>query len=72
MFTGVILMCTADMWCYTVMYENGFFQSRADCEAAIEEVIKSEDFDATYRFYEEGRTYNVQNTTCINWDEKNI
>ena len=65
-------MCTADMWCYTVMYENGFFQSRADCEAAIEEVIKSEDFDSTYRFYEEGVTYNVQNTTCINWDEKNI
>jgi len=54
------------------MYENGFFQSRGECEAAIEEVIKSPDFDAVYRFYEQGKTYNVQNTTCINWDEKNI
>lgn len=72
MYTAIILMCTADMWCYNLVYEAGFYQSRKECEAGIQELIRSEDFDPLYRFYEEGQTYNVYNTVCINWEEKDI
>ena len=72
MYTAIILMCTADMWCYNIVYEGDFLQSRQDCEAAIQEIVRSEDFDPLYRLYEEGVTYNVHNTKCINWEEKDI
>ena len=72
MYTAIILMCTADMWCYNLVYENAFLQSHQECEAAIQELIRSEDFDPIYRFYEQGVTYNVHNSTCINWEEKDI
>lgn len=72
MFTGVILLCTADMWCYTVVSQNSFFESRAACEQAIVELIKNPDFDVAYRFAEDGTVYNVKNKICINWDAKDI
>jgi len=53
MYTAIILMCTTDMWCYNLVYENAFLQSRQECEAAIQELIRSEDFDPLYRLYEE-------------------
>lgn len=72
MYTAIILMCTADMWCYNLVYENGFFDTRDECERAIQMLVKSEDFDPTYRLYEEGQVYDVYNTFCINWKEKVI
>lgn len=72
MYTAVVLMCTIDMWCYNLVYENGFFRTREECESSIQELVKSEDFDPLYRFFEEGVTYNVYNTVCINWEAVNI
>lgn len=72
MYTAIILMCTADMWCYNLVYENGFLENRQQCEEAIQLLIRSEDFDVSYRLYEEGQVFNVYNTLCINWKEKNI
>lgn len=72
MYTAIILMCTTDMWCYNLVYENDFLRSREECEMVIQELITSKDFDPLYRFYEEGQTYNVHNTVCINWEEKDI
>ncbi len=72
MYTAMILMCTAEMWCYPIVYESDFLETRKQCEAEISRLIESDEFDAVYRFHEQGLTYNVYNTVCINWEEKDI
>jgi len=72
MYTGVILLCTADMWCYTVVSQSSFFESRAECDAAIVELVKDPEFDTLYRFAEDGTVYDVHDKVCINWDAKDI
>lgn len=71
MFTAIVLMCTADMWCYTIVQERGFYASEKQCRAAIAELLDSKDFDAAYRLYEEGYTFDVYSSDCIEWKPSN-
>lgn len=72
MFTAVVLMCTIDMACYTIVNENGFFASDRECRLAIKELISSEEFDPIYRRFEAGSLYNVYSVECINWEKTEI
>ena len=67
MFTAIVLMCTTDMWCYTIVQEQGFYDSEKQCIAAIEELITNEQFDPVYRFFEEGQQFDVYSSDCIEW-----
>ena len=72
MYTGIILMCAANMVCYPIVSENGFFESYQDCQASIQSLINSEQFDPAYRLFEEGVTYSVASSKCINWKDDEI
>ena len=72
MYTAIILMCTTDMWCYPITYQDGFLKSREECEQAIVDLVNHENFDIAFRFFEEGKTYNLESSRCINWEEKDI
>ena len=67
MFSAIILMCTADMWCYTIINESGFYDSQTECVEAIKQLITDESFDSAYRLYEEGVTFDVYDTRCVEW-----
>lgn len=72
MFTAIILMCTTDLMCYTITNENGFYDSQLECTAAIRELIADESFDPAYRLYEEGVTFNVYDTRCVEWKKTGV
>lgn len=67
MFSAIVLMCTTDMWCYTITNESGFYDSEKQCVAAIQELLTNDMFDQTYRFYEDGHVFDVYDTRCVEW-----
>jgi hypothetical protein len=67
MFTAIVLMCTADLWCYTIVQERGFYTSEKQCITGINELLNSEEFDPMYRFFEEGYTFDVYSSECVEW-----
>lgn len=71
MFTAIILMCSVDT-CYTIINQSYFFKTPQECQQAIADFISGPDFDPAYRFFEEGRTYNVMSTRCVSWDETSV
>jgi hypothetical protein len=67
MFTAIVLMCTTDMWCYTITNESGFYDSQEQCTAAVQELLTSEQFTPVYRMHEQGVVFDVYSTRCVEW-----
>lgn len=72
MVTAIILMCTMDLECYSVVNDYGFFSSIEECRQSVKEFINSEEFDPGYRFFVPGKTFNVYDVRCINWKDTEV
>ena len=64
-------MCSADLSCYTITNETGFYETEKQCRAGIYELITRPDFPALYMYLDENLPpYKITGVKCINWDEK--
>ena len=69
MFTAIILMCSTELQCYTVVNKIGVFDTETQCKTAIADLIKDKSFPDTYMNVNGKRVFTVFDARCINWKD---
>ena len=68
MFTAIILMCSTELQCYSIVNKIGVFDTEEQCKSAIVELVSSKDFSDMYMNVNGKKMFDIFDAKCINWN----